>query len=112
MPCMLLCNAGSGKGGKSIWGGKFADEIDESLKFNQRGILALANSGPNTNRSQFFITYAKQPSLNGKHTIFGRVIHGWHTLDAMERSEADEKGRPVHAITLRSITIHANPLAV
>jgi peptidyl-prolyl cis-trans isomerase-like 3 len=99
-------HTGTGKGGKSIWGGKFADEVCESLKFNQRGQLAMANNGPNTNRSQFFITYAKQPNLNGKHTIFGRVIHGWDTLDAMERSAHGED-----SVTLRCITIHANPLA-
>ncbi|XP_021904490.1 peptidyl-prolyl cis-trans isomerase CYP18-1 [Carica papaya] len=62
---------GTGKGGTSIWGKKFNDEIRESLKHNARGILAMANSGPNTNGSQFFIAYAKQPHLNGLYTVFG-----------------------------------------
>ncbi|KAJ8468185.1 hypothetical protein ONZ51_g9806 [Trametes cubensis] len=65
--------SGSGKGGQSIWGKPFSDEIRSTLKFNNRGILAMANSGPDTNKSQFFITYAKQPHLDGKYTIFGKA---------------------------------------
>lgn len=56
-----------------------------SSQHNARGILSMANSGPNTNGSQFFITYAKQPHLNGLYTIFGRVIHGFEVLDIMEK---------------------------
>jgi len=55
------------------------------FQHNARGILAMANSGPNTNGSQFFITYAKQPHLNGLYTVFGRVIHGFEVLDLMEK---------------------------
>ncbi|XP_022757119.1 peptidyl-prolyl cis-trans isomerase CYP18-1-like [Durio zibethinus] len=77
---------GTGKGGTSIWAKKFNDEIQESLKPNcSRGILSMANSGPNTNGSQFFITYAKQPYLNGLYTVFGNVIHGFEVLDLMEK---------------------------
>ena len=54
-------------------------------QYNVRGILSMANSGPNTNGSQFFITYAKQPHLNGLYTIFGKVIHGFDVLDVMEK---------------------------
>lgn len=62
-------------------------------------------------RSQFFITYAKQPSLDGKYTIFGRVIDGADsTLDAMEREPVNAKSRPLHEITLDKVTIHANPV--
>ncbi|KAK2407286.1 GDSL esterase/lipase [Trifolium repens] len=75
---------GTGKGGTSIWGKK-NDEIRESLKHNARGILSMANSGPNTNGSQFFISYAKQTHLNGLFTVFGRVIHGFEVLDLMEK---------------------------
>ncbi|KAL0142949.1 cyclophilin-like domain-containing protein [Mucor lusitanicus] len=63
---------GTGKGGNSIWGRKFNDEIRSTLKHNARGILSMANSGPNTNGSQFFITYAKHPHLDTKYTVFGK----------------------------------------
>lgn len=67
---------GTGKGGSSIWGGPFADEIHRELKHTGAGILSMANSGPNTNRSQFFITLAPTPHLDGKHSVFGRVCQG------------------------------------
>jgi len=102
---------GTGKGGQSIWGRPFADEIRSTLKFNARGIIAMANAGPDTNKSQFFITYSKQPHLEGKYTIFGRVIDGMDTLDAMEKVPVNEKNRPLHEIRLTHITIHANPIA-
>jgi len=62
---------GTGRGGESIWGKKFKDEFNSKAMFNKIGVLAMANSGPNTNGSQFFITTSKTPWLNGKHTIFG-----------------------------------------
>lgn len=102
---------GTGKGGTSIWGKKFNDEIRESLKHNARGILSMANSGPNTNGSQFFIAYAKQPHLNGLYTIFGRVIHGFEVLDIMEKTQTGPGDRPLAEIRLNRVTIHANPLA-
>lgn len=102
---------GTGRGGTSIWGRKFNDEIRDSLKHNARGILSMANSGPNTNGSQFFITYAKQPHLNGLYTIFGRVIHGFEVLDLMEKTPIGPGDRPLAEIRLNRVTIHANPLA-
>jgi len=103
---------GTGKGGQSIWGKPFADELRSTLKFNARGVVAMANSGPDTNKSQFFIAYAKQAHLDGKYTIFGKVIDGVDTsLDAMEKVPVNEKNRPLHEIRLSSITIHANPIA-
>ncbi|KAK2460286.1 hypothetical protein APHAL10511_007675 [Amanita phalloides] len=103
---------GTGKGGESIWGDTFADEIRTTLKFNTRGVVAMANSGPDSNKSQFFITYAKQAHLDGKYTIFGKVIDGGDsTLDAMERAPVNNKNRPLSEITLTRITIHANPIA-
>ncbi|XP_019228360.1 PREDICTED: peptidyl-prolyl cis-trans isomerase CYP18-1 isoform X1 [Nicotiana attenuata] len=102
---------GTGKGGTSIWGKKFNDEIRESLKHNARGILSMANSGPNTNGSQFFMTYAKQPHLNGLYTIFGKVIHGFEVLDIMEKTPTGPGDKPLAEIRLNRVTIHANPLA-
>ncbi|BEI85052.1 hypothetical protein CcaverHIS002_0504530 [Cutaneotrichosporon cavernicola] len=103
---------GTGKGGQSIWGAPFADEVRQTLKFNARGIVAMANAGPGTNKSQFFISYAKQPSLDGKYTIFGRVIDGQDsTLDMIERVPVNAKNRPEREIKLESVTIHANPIA-
>ncbi|XP_024117785.1 peptidyl-prolyl cis-trans isomerase-like 3 [Oryzias melastigma] len=67
---------GTGKGGTSIWGRKFEDEFSEHLKHNVRGVVSMANSGPNSNGSQFFFTYAKQPHLDMKYTIFGK--YGTH----------------------------------
>ncbi|KAG6857413.1 Peptidyl-prolyl cis-trans isomerase cyp10 [Tephrocybe sp. NHM501043] len=103
---------GQGKGGQSIWGKPFSDEIRSTLKFNARGVVAMANSGPDTNKSQFFITYSKQPHLDGKYTIIGKVIDGVDsTLDAMERVPVNNKNRPLTEIKLTHITIHANPIA-
>jgi len=103
---------GTGKGGQSIWGHQFADEIRSTIKFNSRGMVAMANAGPDTNKSQFFITYSKQSHLDGKYTIFGKVIDGADsTLDAMEKVPVNEKNRPIHEIKLIDVTIHANPIA-
>mmetsp|Transcript_56188 Transcript_56188/g.93636 ORF Transcript_56188/g.93636 Transcript_56188/m.93636 type:complete len:172 (-) Transcript_56188:87-602(-) len=89
----------------------FEDEIVDTLRFNARGIVAMANKGPSTNCSQFFITLKEQPQLNNTSTIFGRVIHGFDTLESMEQREVDSKNRPTEAIKIKSVTIHANPIA-
>ena len=102
---------GTGKGGASVWGGAFDDEFHADNRHDRRGVLSMANKGADTNRSQFFITYDKQPHLNNKYTVFGRVIDGHETLDAMEQIPVGKKDRPLTDITLSSITIHANPLA-
>lgn len=65
---------GTGKGGNSIWERKFEDEFKENLKHTDRGMVSMANSGPNTNASQFFFTYAAQPHLDLKYTIFGKTL--------------------------------------
>ncbi|KIY69112.1 peptidyl-prolyl cis-trans isomerase-like 3 [Cylindrobasidium torrendii FP15055 ss-10] len=104
--------SGNGKGGQSIWGAPFPDELRSTLKFNARGMVAMANSGPDTNKSQFFLTYSKQAHLDGKYTIFGKVIDGADsTLDAMERVPVNAKNRPLEEIKLEHVTIHANPIA-
>lgn len=102
---------GKGKGGSSIYGKYFADEIVDVLKHSARGVVSMANRGPNTNGSQFFILYGKQSHLNNVNTVFGRVIHGMDTLDAMEKVPVGKKDRPVHKIEIKSVTIHANPIA-
>ncbi|SPO27374.1 probable peptidylprolyl isomerase (cyclophilin)-like protein [Ustilago trichophora] len=106
---------GTGKGGQSIWGKPFADEIRSTLKFDRRGIVACANAGPDTNKAQFFITYGKQPHLDGKYTIIGKVIDGAEdggTLDAMEVVPVDAKNRPTSEIRMTGVTVHANPIAM
>lgn len=103
---------GTGKGGNSIWGSKFEDEFREALKHTTRGIVSMANNGPDTNGSQFFITYNKQPHLDMKYTVFGRVIDGFDTLDCLEKLPVNEKNyKPLVETRLSSITIHANPIA-
>ncbi|CAK8673018.1 unnamed protein product [Clavelina lepadiformis] len=103
---------GSGKGGMSIWGNHFDDEIVDSLKHNARGVVSMANSGPNSNASQFFVTYAKQPHLDMKYTIFGKLIDGAETLDELEKIPVNEKSyRPLNDVRIQTITIHANPIA-
>merc|ERR1712002_1034363 len=103
---------GTGKKGSSIWGKHFQDEIVDSLKHNARGVVSMANSGPNTNNSQFFITYGKQPHLDMKYTVFGRLIDGMETLDEIEKLPVDEKTfRPLSEVKIESVTIHANPIA-
>ncbi|KAJ3100988.1 Peptidyl-prolyl cis-trans isomerase-like 3 [Phlyctochytrium planicorne] len=71
---------GTGKGGTSIWQRPFEDEIKAHLKHNARGIVSMANKGPDTNLSQFFITYAKQPHLDSKYTVFGKYVTGGHKI--------------------------------
>ena len=71
----------------------------------------MANKGPNTAGSQFFICYAPAPHLNGVNSVFAKVIDGLDTLDAMERQPVDGRHRPVAPITLQRVTIHANPIA-
>jgi len=104
-----------GKGGVSIWGSDFEDEIRPSLRHNTRGIVSMANKGPNTNGSQFFICYAPAPHLDGKNTVFGRVIEGAEgeesTLGRLEKVEVDKKGRPRERVGIKTVTVHANPLA-
>ncbi|MDD2679300.1 MAG: peptidylprolyl isomerase [Candidatus Omnitrophica bacterium] len=86
---------GTGAGGESIWGKPFADEVSSDVKFDQRGILAMANAGPNTNGSQFFITTAACPWLNMRHTIFGKVIKGYEAVEKIENTPTNASDRPL-----------------
>lgn len=97
---------GTGRGGESIWGKPFADEIDSSLVFDEPGILAMANSGPNTNGSQFFITVAATTWLNGNHTIFGKVIEGMDVVNEISKVQTSKPGdKPLKDVVMESVTI-------
>ena len=75
---------GTGRGGP---GYKFEDEIRGNPLRHERGVISMANAGPNTNGSQFFITHAPQPHLDGKHTVFGKVVAGQDVVDAIEQGD-------------------------
>lgn len=86
---------GTGRGGESIWGDKFEDECVDTHTFDRPGLLAMANAGPNTNGSQFFITTVPTPWLNMNHTIFGEVVDGMDVVTALETVEKGPGDRPV-----------------
>jgi peptidyl-prolyl cis-trans isomerase A (cyclophilin A) len=93
---------GTGIGGP---GYKFEDEVSDKVLFDKVGRLAMANSGPATNGSQFFITVAKTPWLNGHHTIFGQVIKGQDVVDKIANVERGQSDRPNQDVVLKSVTI-------
>ena len=86
---------GTGRGGESIWGNSFQDEVKSSVTFDRKGLLAMANAGPNTNGSQFFITTIPTPWLNMKHTIFGEVVSGYDVVEKIENTAVGAADRPV-----------------
>jgi len=85
----------SGRGGESMWGKAFKDEVSFSVTFDRPGLLAMANAGPNTNGSQFFITTASTSWLNGRHTIFGKVMAGYNVVQQIENVPTDSSDRPL-----------------
>lgn len=90
---------GTGNGGESIYGATFEDETSPALRHTGAGILCMANSGPNTNGSQFFITLAPMPWLDGKHTIFGRVYSGLNVVRLIGQVQT-RSGAPVEDIVI------------
>jgi len=85
---------GTGRGGESVWGKPFEDEVNVNVKFDKPGLLAMANAGPSTNGSQFFITTVPTPWLNMKHTIFGEVIGGYDVVQKIENIEVGMNDKP------------------
>ncbi|OQX74000.1 MAG: peptidylprolyl isomerase [Campylobacteraceae bacterium 4484_4] len=86
---------GTGRGGDSIWGGVFENEYKPNIVFDKPGLLAMANRGPNTNASQFFITVAPTPWLNGGYTIFGKVVKGFDVVQKINHVKTGSYDRPM-----------------
>ncbi len=99
---------GTGSGGP---GYRFADEIHPDLAFDKPYLLAMANAGPGTNGSQFFITVTPTPWLNGKHTIFGEVVEGNEVVDRISQVKTGRQDRPVEDVVLQSVTVDRGPSA-
>jgi len=96
---------GTGRGGESVWGKPFEDECTQTVTFNKKGLLAMANAGPHTNGSQFFITTAETPWLHMRHTIFGEVTKGYDIVEKIEKSKTKSGDVPVEEQKILKVTI-------
>ncbi|MEW6196215.1 MAG: peptidylprolyl isomerase [Bacteroidota bacterium] len=96
---------GTGRGGTSIYGGPFEDEFSVNLRHDAPGVLSMANAGPNTNQSQFFITTVATPWLDARHTVFGKVIKGMNVVSAISEVETNPMDKPLQDVVMKNVVV-------
>lgn len=97
--------SGTGRGGASIYGGPFEDEFSADLRHDTPGVLSMANAGPNTNQSQFFITVVPTPWLDARHTVFGRVINGMDVVNKISTVPTNQMDKPLQDVVMKEVKV-------